>query len=64
MSDEIRAEDEVEAHGPFLGEGPGLEGPGLEGPGLEATEDDEVEAHGPFLGESFIENAKGAKNIK
>ena len=54
MSDEIRGEDEVEAHGPV-----GLEGPGLEGPGLEAHEDDDVEAHGPVGLESFIENVKG-----
>jgi hypothetical protein len=61
---EATEDKDVEAHGPFLGEGPGLEGPGLEGPGLEATEDDDVEAHGPFLGEGLIENAKSAKNAK
>jgi hypothetical protein len=44
MSDEIRSEDEVEAHDPV-----GLERPGAPGPELEATIDEEpdFEAHGP-----------------
>jgi hypothetical protein len=64
MSDEIRAEDEVEAHGPIVGESPGLEGPGLESPGMEATEDDDVEAHGPVFAEGGLaENAKNAKVV-
>ena len=52
MSDEIRTEDEVEAHGggPWAGD---AEGGTLEGGTLEATEDSEpdVEAHGPVFAE-------------
>ena len=62
MSDEIRAEDEVEAHGP-LPEGPLPEveahGPLPEGP-LPEGPLPEVEAHGP-LPEILVENAKNAK---
>ncbi len=67
MSDEIRAEDEVEAHGPFAEnvKGPTAEGPFAEGPTAEATDDDsDFEAHGPFAEGPLAENAKAVKNIK
>ena len=56
MSDEIRSEDEVEAHS-----GPFIENPIVDNPLVEATEDDEAdfEAHGVL-----VENAKNAKNAK
>ena len=60
MSDEIRAEDEVEAHGGVL------EGGVLEGGTMEATEDDDAdfEAHGPVFAEGgVVENAKDAKGV-
>ena len=49
MSDEIRPDEEVEAHGPVF-DGPGAEGPGAEGPGAEATDDPDVEAHAFRMG--------------
>jgi hypothetical protein len=63
MSDEIRAEEEVEAHGGVLEggvlEGGVLEGGVLEGGVLEAADDD-VEAHGPVFSEGgVLEDAKG-----
>ena len=60
MSDEIRTDEEVEAHGPFLGEGGTVESPPLgEGSTVEATEDDDAdfEAHGnPFAEGGAIES--------
>jgi hypothetical protein len=64
MSDEIRAEDEVEAHGGVV-EGI-LEGGVVEGGTVEATEDDDAdfEAHGPVFAEGgVVENAKNAKGV-
>jgi len=59
MSDEIRIEDEVEAHGGLI-EGGTVEGGTVEGGTMEATEDDDFEAHGPVFAEGgLIENAKG-----
>jgi hypothetical protein len=60
MSDEIRAEDEVEAHGGLI-EGGTVEGGVLEGGTREATEDDDAdfEAHGGFVEGGVVENTKG-----
>jgi hypothetical protein len=60
MSDEIRAEDEVEAHGGLI-EGGTVEGGVLEGGTMEATEDDDAdfEAHGGFVEGGVVENTKG-----
>ena len=46
MSDEIRPEDEVEAHGPFA-EGPTAEGPRPRVPRRGDEDEPDVEAHGP-----------------
>ena len=51
MTDEIRAEDEVEAHGPLAGAAAdaAAAGPTFGGPTLGATDDEpDVEAHGPL----------------
>ena len=69
MSDEIRAEDDVEAHGPLVGgptnSGPTNSGPTNSGPTNSAHEDDDAdfEAHGP-INSVLVENAKNAKNAK
>ena len=49
MSEEIRPEDEVEAHGPVTGEGPGFEEPAAAAAAAAASDDEpDFEAHGPL----------------